>query len=81
MAHSQTFKVKRMRCPNLLCLGVATGVGVNEFHCKTCGSRWLIRELNVSTKTMRGAYQSRSGVTEYNPEDPNKNWIPKFRRR
>jgi len=74
-------KMKKMRCPDWLCLGIATGVGVNEYHCKVCGSRWLIKELPISTKTKRGAYQSRSGVTEYNPDDPYGRWKPKFRRR
>jgi len=73
--------IKRMRCPSWLCLGIATGVGVNEYHCKTCGSRWLIKELVVSTKIMRGAYQSRSGVTEYVHKDPFGRWKPKVRRR
>jgi len=63
-------QIKRMRCPNPLCLGVADQCGHNEYWCKLCGSRWFIREMNIYTKTKKAPFQSGVPSDEYRHEYP-----------
>lgn len=60
-------RIKKMRCPNVLCLGVCDLVGRYEYWCKVCGTRWLIKELVITTHSKKKPFESGIPGSEYNP--------------
>ena len=59
--------IKKVRCPNILCLGIAEQCGHDEYWCKVCGSRWLIKELVITTNKKKKSGESGVPSRAYDP--------------